>query len=181
MNINQKSYIAVISALAFVLLAFTGQFNYTFRSLETGPVESFEKNCARCHGPHGSFYGTGFGSREHEELKKIVEEMMRGPAFLKPSEADIEAMTAYHHALSSGEPFICITRYDSSKQLLYGEAMLHNKLIGKKKDGETRTISVDSTGKWQTKTSNASLLLKAENDSAVTTLNPGKNQWSHQK
>ncbi len=178
---KRKWYIAIIAASTFIFFASAGPFNYTFRTLETGPVESFEKNCARCHGPHGSFYGTGFGSREHKELKKIVEEMMRGPAFLQPSEADIEAMTAYHHALSSGEPFISITRYDSSRGLLHGEAILQDNLVGKQKDGKTRTISVDSTDKWQIKTSNEYILLKAENDSTVTTLDPRKNQWSHQK
>ncbi|MGM0531473.1 MAG: hypothetical protein ACQER7_08985 [Bacteroidota bacterium] len=41
-------------------------------------------------------------------------------------------------------------------------------------------FAVDSTGKWQTELS-PSLLLVAENDSAQTTLNPRKKQWSHQK
>ncbi|MEF8810070.1 MAG: cytochrome c [Bacteroidales bacterium] len=170
----------IILGIAFLFVALTGQFNPSLKILNPGPVQTFEKNCARCHGPHGSFYGSGFGSREYNDLRKIVGEMMRGPAFLKPSKADVEAMTAYHYALGSGEPFICITRYDSTNNILHGEVMFQDQLFVKQKqeDASKVKVAVDSTGRWQTELF-PSLLLIAENDSAQTTINPREKQWSH--
>lgn len=78
-------------------------------NLALGPIETFEDACARCHGPEGSFYGEAFASMPDEELHEIVREMMVGPAFLSPSEPEVDAMAAYHRALAAGEPFICVT------------------------------------------------------------------------
>ena len=73
------------------------------------PVSTFARTCARCHGPEGAFYGEGFAAdKGREELARVVAEMMRGPAFLAPTPPDIAAMTAYHRALSAGEPFIAV-------------------------------------------------------------------------
>ncbi len=77
-------------------------------NLTLPPVATFDRACARCHGPEGSFYGRGFASHP-DELRQVIDEMMRGPAFLDPTESDVEAMTAYHRALAADEPFVAVT------------------------------------------------------------------------
>ena len=77
-------------------------------ALTLPPVKTFAEACARCHGPEGSFYGEGFGGLEGEALHEIVEEMMVGPGALDPTQADVEAMVAYHRALAAGEPFVAV-------------------------------------------------------------------------
>ena len=170
--------IAIILVLSLFFLSLSGQLQYELNTLNPGPVETFADNCASCHGPNGSFYGEKFGSREDEELKKFVEEMMRGPAFLKPSEADIKAMTAYHRALSAGEPFICVTDYDSTSHVARGEVVFQNTFYMKQKNGDTAAIAVDSSGLWKTKIKNPGQLM-ATNDSTKTSLDIKHHQWSH--
>lgn len=172
--------ITLFLIVSLLLLAFTGPLLQSFHPLENGPVRTFEKHCARCHGPKGNFYGDKFGSRSHKDLMYIVEEMMRGPAFLNPSEADVHAMTAYHHALNAGEPFICVTGRDSAKQVMSGEVALHDKFLIKYESGEIHNLTPDSAGNWKTRIAPGSKLI-AKNDSATTFLKPHNQQWSHQK
>ena len=170
--------IFTFSGLALILLALNGVFEYRFKAFDPGPVRSFEKNCASCHGPQGSFYGEGFGSKTHADLKHMVEEMMYGPAFLRPEEYEVEAMTAYHHALDAGEPFICITRFDSTKQTLSGEVILQDHFYMQLKNGEKQEISVNAAGLWETAMASGGILV-ATNDSEITELNFRKHQWSN--
>jgi hypothetical protein len=78
-------------------------------SLSLPPVSTFEKACARCHGSQGSFYGDEFANLRDQELIDVTREMMEGPAFLHPSDVDVRAMVAYHHALVAAEPFVVVT------------------------------------------------------------------------
>jgi hypothetical protein len=71
-----------------------------FVTLSLSPVSTFEDAWARCHGPQGSFPGKEFARLNGEKLAEVVREMMEGPASLQPSDADVRAMTAYHHALA---------------------------------------------------------------------------------
>ncbi len=72
------------------------------------PVATFADKCARCHGPEGAFYGKEFSHLTPAKLTIKVDEMMRGPGFLKPTDADIAAMTAYHWSLRLKEPFVVV-------------------------------------------------------------------------
>jgi hypothetical protein len=172
------SVIFTFSGLALVFLALNGVFEYRFKAFDPGPVQSFENHCASCHGPQGSFYGEGFGSKTHADLKHMVEEMMHGPAFLTPEEYEVEAMTAYHHALDAGEPFICITHFDSTKQTLSGEVILQDHFYMQLKNGKKQKIPVDSAGCWETAMVPGGIVV-ATKDSATTKLNFKKHQWSH--
>jgi len=78
-------------------------------NLTLGPVSTFSQSCARCHGPRGSFYGDTFGELRGEALREIVEEMMAGPAGLRPTHAEVDAMAAYHRALLADQPFVVVT------------------------------------------------------------------------
>lgn len=170
--------------IPFVLVAmiagsFTWQWKNTFSHMQPGPVKSFEENCARCHGPQGKFYGKGFGRRPYKELRHMVKEMMEGPAFMNPSSREVSAMTAYHHGLSQGDPFICLTQYDSSRNMLHGEVIPGNHLFLKSSPKNLTPVPVTDDGSWNaTLPPGARLVVK--NDSARIMLNPDKNQWSHQ-
>ena len=170
----------LISALFLLLVSLSLPFNYHFETLDPGPVRSFEKNCARCHGPQGSFYGEAFGQREREDLRYIIEEMMFGPAFLSPSPADVHAMTAYHRALSNGEPFVCITKIDTLNKTIKGEVIPGNQLFIKQDGDKLKKIAVDSSGKWETGLPIKGLLI-AKNDSISIKMNPEKQQWTQKE
>jgi hypothetical protein len=72
------------------------------------PMMTFERTCARCHGPRGMFYAVPF---EHEgaALRKVVKEMMTGPAGLDPTDPDVDAMLAYHRSMRQDRPFVIVT------------------------------------------------------------------------
>lgn len=77
-------------------------------NISNSPINSFKDHCSRCHGYEGSAYGEGFGDMEDAELKKVVKEMMIGPAQLKPEQIEIEAMYSYNKSLRDNKPFAVI-------------------------------------------------------------------------
>jgi len=72
--------------------------------LELAPVRTFAMHCARCHGDGGAMYPRPFRHRG-EDLRRVIEEMMVGPAQLDPTEAEVEAMLAYHRTMRRETPF----------------------------------------------------------------------------
>lgn len=97
------------------------------------PVSTFADACARCHGDEGNNYGDEFAKIEREELHKITEDMMYGPAFLQPNEVDIEAMTSYQAAISKDEPFAIVVNaasyLDGEDELLKIETSLNSDIV----------------------------------------------------
>lgn len=74
------------------------------------PLAYFAAHCARCHGPHGSFYGAEFGAkRSDEDLRKIVHEMAEGPGGAPIAGPDLDAQVAYHRSLIDRKPFLVWT------------------------------------------------------------------------
>jgi len=184
-GIQTGKRLAVPRLIPFILVAlmagsFTWQWKDAFSQMKPGPVKAFEKNCARCHGPQGKFYGEGFGSRPHKELRHMVREMMEGPAFMNPSTREVNAMTAYHHALSRGEPFICLTGYDSTQNVSYGEVIPGNQLFIKSSKNKPTPVPVANDGSWNVDLPAKSRLV-AKNDSTKIQLNPAEKQWSHHR
>lgn len=73
------------------------------------PISYFEDRCARCHGPHGSFYGDDFGKKLPEPaLRKVVSDMCRVQGDSPLKGVDLDAEVAYHRALIAGDPFIVV-------------------------------------------------------------------------
>lgn len=90
--------------------------------LARGPISYFQQRCAACHGAHGSQYLPGFASREGaRDLRTVVEEMAAGPAMSPVDGEDLEALTAFHRALSAGAPFVAWLGRDGGD--LVGEVM----------------------------------------------------------
>jgi hypothetical protein len=86
--------------------------------ISKSPVFTFRKYCSRCHGDEGKAYGKDFANMKDNELKKLIEDMMFGPASLTPKEIEIEAMTAYHKSLKDKKPFAVAL---NSKSFLNGK------------------------------------------------------------
>lgn len=92
------------------------------------PLAYFDANCARCHGPNGSFYGKEFGKglKDDAALKQIVREMCEGPGNAPIDDAKLEILTDFHRALRDDVPFVTIVK--QSKAGASGEASPDAKL-----------------------------------------------------
>lgn len=64
---------------------------------------TFERKCTRCHGKEGRAFGKNFAKMEKKELRELTEDMMYGPARLKPTESEIKAMIEYLISLNSNK------------------------------------------------------------------------------
>lgn len=150
--------------------------------LSLPPVSTFEASCANCHGPQGSFFGEEFGELPDEQLHDAVEEMMEGPAFLNPTDADLRAMVAYHRALAAKEPFLCVTSLrlssDGVPTRIEGEATPGSTVS---LAGTSAATTAGETGTWQLRdiSGSASLILTAQKDGNGTRLDLHQAQWSH--
>ena len=93
---------------------------------ERGPVKTYNKACKRCHGVEGANFAGEFNRQNRKKVRAIVEDMMIGPAYLKPTESEVEAMTSYMLSIQHTEPFAIITNAASfangNEALLKGEA-----------------------------------------------------------
>ena len=145
------------------------------------PVSTFESRCARCHGPHGSFYGKTFGQLPDKGLEKFIREMMNGPGGLNPGQADIDAMTAYNKALAQHRPFIFITSTDVvSDSINYSGESMPGTTISLTGNGETRLIKTGGKGKWHSGpvAPSGHLVFIAVNETDTVKLVPGKGIWT---
>jgi hypothetical protein len=76
------------------------------------PIAYFNQNCARCHGPYGSFYGRRFGAGlTDRQLREKLQAMTEGPgnAPLTPDQLDVQM--GYHRSLADGRPFILLSEF----------------------------------------------------------------------
>ncbi|MCK9280170.1 MAG: cytochrome c [Melioribacteraceae bacterium] len=63
----------------------------------------FKQKCTRCHGSEGRAFGNNFAKMDKKELRQLTEDMMFGPARLKPTETEIKAMIEYLISLHSNK------------------------------------------------------------------------------
>jgi cytochrome c553 len=148
-----------------------------------GPVSTFERTCARCHGPQGAFYGDEFAKLNDEELHKIIRQMMVGPAFLKPKPHEVDAMAAYHRALATKEPFLCVTSYTKNEQAntagLAGEAIPGSSIVFSSKNKDMST-STNEEGTWSiSDVPLTSFKLTVTSNEKSKEINIPKSQWTH--
>lgn len=81
-----------------------------FDALEHPPLAFFESHCARCHGPHGSFYGEAFAQiGSDRRLHGVVLEMVEGPSNTHIDDRSLYALVALHRSLRDGTPFGVVT------------------------------------------------------------------------
>ena len=86
------------------------------------PLAYFDANCARCHGPNGSFYGANFGKtlKDDAALKQVVKDMCEGPGNAPLDAAKLEVLTDFHRALRDDKPFLVVVSQSAAG--LSGEA-----------------------------------------------------------
>ena len=88
------------------------------------PMAYFAQNCARCHGPNGSFYGANFGKAlTDDKLHTVVHDMAAGPGNAPIKDRALEIEVAYHRALIAKQPFIVLTEVTEKDGIktLHGE------------------------------------------------------------
>lgn len=74
-----------------------------------GPVSYFEKNCARCHGPHGYNYDPqALAKLTDAKLRQFVKDMSFGAGAAPLKGPDLDAQVAYHRSLIANKPFVAI-------------------------------------------------------------------------
>jgi hypothetical protein len=76
--------------------------------LGRGPMDIFDNVCTRCHGVYPDLYRKDVQKHHGAELRAILTKMMRERSKLEASEADVDAMAAYHEALRGDDLFLCI-------------------------------------------------------------------------
>jgi hypothetical protein len=86
------------------------------------PLDYFATNCARCHGPYGSFYGASFGKglKDDAALRQVVDDMCKGPGNAPLEGANVETLTDFHRALRDNKPYIVAVSFKDG--VLTGEA-----------------------------------------------------------
>lgn len=133
-------------------------------------MDYFDMNCARCHGPQGSFYGKQFGQHLTDAvLTKFVKDMAEGPGNAPLQEDDLKVEVAYHRALVAGEPFVSVTGNDNGT--LSGEVSPGSSVTI---DGKAATVE---GMKWS---GPKGALIVAVRDQKKTTLRT-EDRYSHQK
>ncbi len=119
--------------------------------LEHGPLTVYDNHCSRCHGANGSLYGESFYKLSEEHMEYDVYDMMIGPAQLKPTTAEVEAMNQYHFALQHKMPFAGITNAESflsnQTRTLQGEVTPNTEIRISKND---QSFPIEPNGqRWQ--------------------------------
>lgn len=101
--------------------------------LAQGPISYFNTTCANCHGDYGSFYGEEFATNlDDADLRRVVQEMVEGPAQSPLGARDLAALTAYHRSLADRTPFVAWT------------GVRDGELVGEVTPGSTVTVAFDT-------------------------------------
>lgn len=142
------------------------------------PIATYAKACSRCHGPGGGMLPKPFAHHETEALWNINKEMMTGPAFLKPSHADVDAMTAYMRAIEQDVPLIVVTRRETlggDRLRLSGEVSPGAELTCDNVEAQP-TITESGAWSWQGKVGKG-LCFRAQLGDAQATLKYPRQGW----
>ena len=79
------------------------------------PIDYFDQNCSRCHGPYGSFYGNEFGrGLTDQKLREVIADMASGPGNAPLGEAELDVQAAYHRSLLDRRPFVVVNAIEGN-------------------------------------------------------------------
>jgi hypothetical protein len=136
--------------------------------LDLPPIRTFAARCARCHGERGAMYAQPF-KHQGEALRQVVSEMMRGPAQLDPTDAEIEAMLAYHRTMREAMPFAVATNAgavaEGSAPTLDGEAT-PEAMVAVRADGKRSNVKTDGQ-RWSIDAPTLPAMIEAKKDEAM--------------
>jgi hypothetical protein len=121
-----------------------------------GPVSAFTDSCTRCHIDFGATYADHFYTLSDTELRKVTEEMMRGPAMMRPTDDEVAAMVAFQQALRDRDVYLCVTdvqREENGSLALRGEGRPGTEVTiydaGLVNGGDSAVV--DENGLWETR------------------------------
>jgi len=117
---------------------------------ELAAISYFNANCARCHGPYGSFYGKR-PYHPYSLLQADIKRMADGPSNAPLSGQALAAQVAYHQSLYDLKPFVAVVKQDGRE------------LSGEVSPGSTVTVQ----------SGNQSILARVEDYHWSATLPPG--------
>jgi mono/diheme cytochrome c family protein len=80
-----------------------------------GPIGYFETNCARCHGPYGSFSGPNFAKLPPDKLREMVLYMTQGPGNAPLDKTQRNLLIEYLQNLAAKRPFITLVDVQRTK------------------------------------------------------------------
>jgi len=152
---------------------------------EFTPMDYFADNCARCHGPNGSFYGPTFGQKlTDDQLRQVVKRMADGPGNAPLDDPKLDIETAYHRSLVDKRPFLVLTHIEgigSATATLTGEVTpdaavkvtMSDKTVEAKVDDHSWTATVTGDIDW------SKTQISAEKEGVKTLLNPAQVAYSH--
>jgi hypothetical protein len=97
--------------------------------LKHPPIHTFSISCSRCHGPNGIFFEKEFLQLKSDVLEKVVIQMMKGPALIKASTHEEQAMLEYHYSLQQPDGLFLLVQNAASARIgsatrLVGEVSL---------------------------------------------------------
>ncbi|MFW6108581.1 MAG: hypothetical protein ACOC8D_02080 [bacterium] len=134
-------------AAACLVGCVAGLARHTPANLGRGPMAIFDNECTRCHGVYPEFYRKDLQTLHGQRLRETLVEMMRDRSQLEASEADVDAMVAYHEALRKNALFLCVC---NGAEAAAGAATLRGEVtagaaVELRKDGEARPVSVEGS------------------------------------
>lgn len=147
--------------------------------LVRGPIALYEKACANCHGPNGSFYGPDLGKgKTDSQLYKAIQDMADNQGQIELSPVEVEAVTAYHRAIIKREPFLAVT--ERTAATLCGEAT-KGSAVQVTVAGKPQQVRVVGFQWSATLKGEGPILITAHRKNKSATLNPDKATHSHPK
>lgn len=158
----------------------------SLRTTSFGPMSYFDNSCARCHGPYGSFYGPTFGKdlKDTAALRRVIDEMARGPGADPLNDSELDQQTAYHQSLIDGKPFINLMAVEVAEGqiTLWGEVTPGAKVYVST-DGDSIQATMDGhrwTARYPLKGLWVPMGLLATFNGQTTEIDPHQTAWSHQ-
>lgn len=147
------------------------------KPLERGPIALYDRACANCHGPNGSFYGPELGQGKTDaQLYQAVQDMADNQGQIALTPAEVEAVTAYHRAIIKKEPFVAIT--GRTRTELRGEVM-KGSTVSVTVAGKAVPVSLSGTTWRATLSRSGALCVTVQRKGATTRLDPDRAAHSH--
>lgn len=178
---GRLSLLLVSAVAGAAFLSVTTAVSQQTDVVEFAPLDYFEKRCASCHGPYGSFYGDSFGAALSDaRLREVIHEMSEGPAGAPLKASELEAMTAYHRSLIRRQPFVVVTGIRDN--ILSGEVSPGSRIL-LIDQGKRVPVSIEGHT-WEAELPGGrpsferSVLYVTGKGKAVT-LRPGEHRYSH--
>jgi len=173
--------LAILCAVAGVAMAIHGG-PAKYKSLPGRPIDYFDKKCARCHGPGGSFYGAEFGKGLTDaKLRAVVKRMCDGPAQAPLAEPLLSAQVAYHRSIINRQPFVAWVGMENGAMVI---ETAPDATVTAREAGKQLKVTQSKDGTWRVLSGTHNIKgvsVTVKNASAETTMRPALSPYSHNR